>query len=725
MANQERGLIEAFDACLERVFAGENLEAVLADYPEYAERLRQLLQTGDLVHRAQYSAAEVTDDALQVQPRVLDALRKRKQKKRAFSPFIPLAAAAVFAFVLGGGALLFTMMQAQAPSPIQLTATTISQINATTVAQANVTATQSAPVAAVVGSTPMPTMNMMVTLAPVGSMTPRFTTTPISGGMAGIGGTATYSAPVDTGVLPGLTATPPMTATPAPTLNMFSGDVGAEIVATSVYGLSPVPGTAAAALPTFTPPAPFLTEIAGLPATPAPTMAYLPTSVGMATTFVPPSQALPTATAIPTLSSLPEIVPLNAGEIDDNADWDTYLTYRRNFLEQFGSGYVHDVDVTGRQIIRVVDEIGNPVLAARVQVYLGNRLVSETQTYADGRTLFFPNALPETRGAQSFRVIVTKDQLPEQVELTLDPQQGPLWEVELPSGNSFRRSRPTLDVLFLLDSTGSMSDEIFQLQTNILAISAQIDALPGNISTNYGLVTYRDRGDEYVTWGYPFTNDVGEFQTRLNMVVANGGGDTPESLNEGLYKAVNQMAWRDGAVKLIFLVADAPPHLDYPQDYDYAVEMRNAAAMGIKIHPIASSGLEQDGEYIFRQIAQYTMGRFIFLTYSNGEAGAPGEIRSDLDVGEPANPALQEEGDYTVERLDELVMQLIEEELSYLPNISATPQASSFVPMLDIPPELLPVVGVVGLVGFSFYVGFALRDGIKRKNQIRRKNDDS
>ncbi len=224
-----------------------------------------------------------------------------------------------------------------------------------------------------------------------------------------------------------------------------------------------------------------------------------------------------------------------------------------------------------------------------------------------------------------------------------------------------------LDVLFLIDATGSMSDEIAQLQNNILHISSQIDALPGNVDVHYGLVAYRDRGDEYITRLYDFTSDVGGFQANLNTLHARGGGDTPESLNEGLHRALHDVTWRgDETVKLMFLVADAPPHLDYAQDYSYAEELVFAAQMGIKIHPIASSGLDQTGEFIFRQIAQYTMGRFIFLTYEGGQPGAPGDTRPDLHVGEPDDPETQEEGDYTVEQLDELVLRLITDELAAL-----------------------------------------------------------
>jgi hypothetical protein len=141
-------------------------------------------------------------------------------------------------------------------------------------------------------------------------------------------------------------------------------------------------------------------------------------------------------------------------------------------------------------------------------------------------------------------------------------------------------------------------------------------------------------------------------------------------------------------VQLIFLVADAQPHLDYQQDYDYAQEMVIAAQNGIKIHPIASSGLQPAGEFIFRQIAQYTMGHFIFLTYDNSVPGTPGSGREDLNVGDPDDPStVEDDGDYTVEQLDDLVLRLITDELVALRG-DAGETASEQVPVIraDQPP---------------------------------------
>jgi hypothetical protein len=264
-----------------------------------------------------------------------------------------------------------------------------------------------------------------------------------------------------------------------------------------------------------------------------------------------------------------------------------------------------------------------------------------------------------------------------------------------------------------------------------------------NIDVRYGR-SYRDRGDAYITQTFDFVPDVTAFQSSLSGVVADAGGDTPESLNEALHTALNNVTWRgDDTVKLVFLVADAAPHLDYPNDYDYSQEMAVAAQRGIKIHPIASSGLTPDGEFIFRQIAQYTMGHFIFLTYEQGASGAPGDTRPDLHVGDPSKPEQQQEGDYTVQQLDKLVLRLIQDELAALTRrveSSAGPEVA--VSLLALPPaqgspppdgpfeprddlgSFLKVVMAVLLVvvGCSMALGYLLR-GRRPPDKPKRKND--
>ena len=298
-------------------------------------------------------------------------------------------------------------------------------------------------------------------------------------------------------------------------------------------------------------------------------------------------------------------------------------------------------------MITVTDAADRPVHNARVRVFAGETALFEGRTYANGQTLFFPLAFAGSEGAESFTLHVEKDEASGQREFARGGERQ--WDVTLDVEQSAADGGVPLDILFLLDATGSMADEIEQVKDTLLSISSRIIALPSQPGLRFGMVAYRDRGDEFVTRLYDFEPDAQRFLDTIRGVAAEGGGDYPESLNEALHVAVHQPEWRQGnAIRLMFLIADAPPHLDYEEDYSYADDMIEAHRQGIKIFSIASSGLDRQGEYVFRQIAQHTMGRFIFIVY-----GAGGTTTHNVSR-------------YTVEQLDDLVVSLVEGELAFL-----------------------------------------------------------
>ena len=87
--------------------------------------------------------------------------------------------------------------------------------------------------------------------------------------------------------------------------------------------------------------------------------------------------------------------------------------------------------------------------------------------------------------------------------------------------------------------------------------------------------------------------------------------------------------------KVVFLVADAPPHMDYAGDTPYGESVRAAVAKGIRIHTVAASGIDDVGSLVFRQIAQYTRGKFVFIEYGGDVAksaaahGVAGAVKND------------------------------------------------------------------------------------------------
>lgn len=426
----------------------------------------------------------------------------------------------------------------------------------------------------------------------------------------------------------------------------------------------------------------------------------------------------------------PQLGPLKAGEVDDNAAFRDYLLYHKRQSHLVPASY--RMDVSERYLIEARDQDGKPLPNCQVAVAALGQTWMKGLTDARGRVYFFPRvaAVSEDKPAMRFEVTfaygghtvrrtfartrlgglrmtdgqgngpggapassapksapapstpagastdaktvdvpplprtdakppasktVAMPPVPKpeaKPEPKPEPKPGPGtqavsadWVAKLPTPKAVHPV--TLEVLFLLDTTGSMADEIAQIQRTLLAITEKIRRMPGQPRIRYGMVLYRDRGDEYVTRRFGFTEDVQAFDQALRAVRAAGGGDMPESMNLGLYAAVDQMAWSPNALRLAFLVADAPPHTDYAQDVPYPGTLRRAVEKGIKIYPTAASGLDARGSYVMRQIAQFTGAKFLFIEY--GQSGASHGIG----------------GSYDTNNLDDLVLRIVKSELAH------------------------------------------------------------
>jgi len=195
------------------------------------------------------------------------------------------------------------------------------------------------------------------------------------------------------------------------------------------------------------------------------------------------------------------------------------------------------------------------------------------------------------------------------------------------SSASLQQGTPRIDVVFLLDATGSMGDEIAVIKTKIREMISDIALGEPPPDVRFGIVAYRDRGDEYVTRVYALTRDIDQIVDDLHAIEATGGGDYPESLNEGLHVALDQISWDRSpeAARLVFLIADAPPHMDYAQDFDYREEAEIAARNAVVVHAIGASGLDEEGEEAFRHIATRTQGEFQWLAYETRHLAEDGE----------------------------------------------------------------------------------------------------
>ena len=169
-----------------------------------------------------------------------------------------------------------------------------------------------------------------------------------------------------------------------------------------------------------------------------------------------------------------------------------------------------------------------------------------------------------------------------------------------------------LDVVFVLDTTGSMSGELREVQERVEQLAVSLSQAYAGARIRFGIVAYRDRGDEYVTRVSPLTEDVAASRAFLVSLRADGGGDGPESVVAGLAAAIREMSWDlSGATeRQLFLIGDAPPHLDYgdePAPEELVEEARRAR---IVVNAIGCRSLPAEGVDFFRRFAYATEGRY-------------------------------------------------------------------------------------------------------------------
>ncbi|MBL7702114.1 MAG: carboxypeptidase-like regulatory domain-containing protein [Ferruginibacter sp.] len=174
-----------------------------------------------------------------------------------------------------------------------------------------------------------------------------------------------------------------------------------------------------------------------------------------------------------------------------------------------------------------------------------------------------------------------------------------------------------VDIAFVVDATGSMGDEIDYLKEELEDILIKVSAKDASIDLRTGAVFYRDTRDEYVTRVQPFTSGITQTTDFIKKQAAGGGGDYPEAVKEALEAATEKLNWSpDARTKIIFLVMDAPPHDEAKATLSALI--RNAAAKGIRIVPLACSGTDKSTEFVLRSIALATNGTYIFLTDDSG-----------------------------------------------------------------------------------------------------------
>jgi Mg-chelatase subunit ChlD len=180
-------------------------------------------------------------------------------------------------------------------------------------------------------------------------------------------------------------------------------------------------------------------------------------------------------------------------------------------------------------------------------------------------------------------------------------------------------TKPQVEVVFCLDTTGSMGGLIEGAKQKIWSIVNQIASGRPSPEIKVGLLGYRDRKDAYVTKLFELTTDLDEVHKNLKEFKADGGGDTPESVNQAINESVVKFKWSKDkdTLRIIFLVGDAPPHMDYADDVKYAESCKLAADRGIIINTVLC-GNDAEAKKVWQDVCAKAGGTFAQIAQDGG-----------------------------------------------------------------------------------------------------------
>ncbi len=297
------------------------------------------------------------------------------------------------------------------------------------------------------------------------------------------------------------------------------------------------------------------------------------------------------------------------------------------------------LDMTRRVRFRVVDGQGQGVHDAQITLN-GSGAQIAGRSHSDGIWDFYPGLYGnQVGGAMTLSVRSSAGET--QANVTV-PFAGDGQDVTVRLPGSSQNSAPrTLDLGFMIDVTGSMGDELHYIHAELSHIVQRVQQNIPGIAVRVGATFYRDRTDPVVVQQIPFTTNIGGFVSMMGTIAASGGGDYPEDMNAGLSASLNNLQWTaQNAIRVLVLVADAPPQHYQDENFTYHSAIQHASAQGIRLLPIAASGADRSVEYLFRSMGAATSSPYVYLTDESGVGGPHMEADTDRVAVERFNDCL-------------------------------------------------------------------------------------
>jgi len=338
-------------------------------------------------------------------------------------------------------------------------------------------------------------------------------------------------------------------------------------------------------------------------------------------------------------TDLPTAGQLTAGEINDFSKWDYWQDIAVPVLQQYKNTWKFFPD--RRVSVQLLNQDKKPVIGQKV-VLLNDKKEEIWSAVSDNlgnaELWISPRTDIQNTSQQFYLADDSGRIISDKVKEFKDGQN--LIYIH----QNCLQSR-NLELAFVVDATGSMGDEISYLQSELLDVLKKVESNLQNTKVNYGSVFYRDKGDEYLTRKFDFSEKAEDLISFIKKQKAAGGGDTPEAVVEALEEAIDGLKWSDtNSAKLMFLILDAPPHWSEENINRLFEKIKLAAQKGITIIPLAASDTDKQTEYLMRTFALLTNGTYTFLTNDSG-------------IGN--NHIEPTASEYEVEKLNDLILRII------------------------------------------------------------------
>ena len=335
---------------------------------------------------------------------------------------------------------------------------------------------------------------------------------------------------------------------------------------------------------------------------------------------------------------------LTAGEWNDLNNWgfwtdildDDNYSGKTDYWEFYPENLV---------VVKVVDNNNVGIANVSVELFNSNSREFTTKTDNAGYAYCWINLFEESDRkikAKDFSLKVDGDWVNKSLKLTTKQDQK--LNVNVVVDDSIRHPKARADVAFIVDATGSMDDEIKFLKSDLSYIIDHASS-ESKVALRTAALFYRDEGDVYLTRANDFTNDASETQDFVSKQDADGGGDYAEAVHSALEASLQDLSWNASArARIAFLILDAPAHHESRVIESLQKSIKRYAKKGIKLIPVAASGIDKDTEFMLRFFDVVTGGTYVFLTDDSGIGNS--HIKASV-------------GDHKVEYLTDLIIRLI------------------------------------------------------------------